>query len=290
MNDRAKTEQEKRQALEKALESIETSIGQMSASNELLPHLKQQQAQLSEQLQRLSATTVGTGEYARTQESIAKILNDIVTTVSSMSPAMTSMQATMRDLAVMYQATLEVADHPVQLSERSAQSISGGLSKQLMMSLSSEISPSVEKAYAQVQHEIKRHYERAVAELEREREKMAKETERRSRLLDEEKALLERKESLSQQSQRFTLWSITAVVAATMGLVAIGALGHGLLTLVGVDVGIRQMWERTWDASTWYGGVGWFLLSVGVVSVVIGSAGFAGAKMWEAIDSDEGHR
>ena len=158
-----------------AMNVLESRISSIAASEKELNTLSEQQQKLDKQLKTLAQTTVGTREYDQAQKAVAETISSLVIMLADMGPAMRSIQKTLGDLAKMYRATLEVAKHPVRLSDESATSVSRGLTRQLTTSLSSDIRPAVDESFRRVQADIDSAVDAAVSRLEKERALLAKE-------------------------------------------------------------------------------------------------------------------
>ena len=279
MQDRHTKDATKTVAALKAVEELEKQIQSIGASGQELQTLSAQQRQLDKQLQRLAQTTVGTKEYDAAQKAVAETISSLVQMLSDMGPAMRGIQKTLHDLAAMYKATLEVAKHPVRLSDKSAQSVSQGLTRQLSTSLSSEVKPVVETSFKRVETSIERSVNEAVARLEEERARLAKELEKVSAERKELAEAIEKDTERINNTKRFALWSVLAALLASVGFVTIGGLGVGVMTFLGIPDGLGTIWGHVAGAETWYGTIGWLIVTMTVMGLIVSPMVYLAAKL-----------
>lgn len=273
------TDAEKTDAVLKAMDELERRISSVAASEKELSKLSKQQTLLDEQLKRLAQTTVGTKEYDKAQKAVAETITSLVNMLTDMGPAMRNIQMTLGDLAAMYRATLEVSKHPVRLSDESASSVSRGLAKQLMTSLSSDLKPVVNESFRRVKTNIDRTVNAAVSRLEDERAQLAKELEKvsaeRLRLAE----AIEKDTVRIDNTKRFALWSVLAVLLASVGFTAIGGLGVGVMKFLGIPDGLGALWGHVVHAETWYSTIGWLIVTMIVMGLIVGPMVYLAEKL-----------
>ena len=269
---------EKIAAALKAIDELESRISSIAASEKELYTLSEQQQKLKKQLKSLAQTTVGTKEYDQAQKAVAQTISSLISMLADMGPAMRNIQKTLGDLAVMYRATLEVAKHPVKLSNESALSVSRGLTRQLTTSLSSDIRPVVNESFRRVQDDIDGTVNAAVSRLKKERALLAKELEKVSAERQELADLIEKDIKRIDNTKRFALWSVLAALLASVGFVAIGGLGVGVMTFLGIPDGLGTLWSHVAGAETWYGVIGWLIVTITVMGLIVSPMVYLAAK------------
>lgn len=270
---------EKMAAALKAINELESRISNIAASEKELNTLSEQQQKLDKQLKKLAQTTVGTKEYDQAQKAVAATISSLIIMLADMGPAMRNIQKTLIDLAKMYRVTLEVAKHPVRLSDESAESVSRGLTSQLTTSLSSDIRPVVNESFRRVQDDIDNTVNAAVSQLEKERALLAKELEKVSAERQELAELIEKDTERIDNTKRFALWSVLAALLASVGFVAIGGLGVGVMTFLGIPDGLGTLWSQVAGAETWYGTIGWLIVTMTVMGLIVSPMVYLAAKL-----------
>lgn len=269
MEDQRLKDSSKVAAAIKAMDELESRISSIAASETELNTLSEQQKKLDKQLKKLAQTTVGTKEYDKAQKAVAETISSLVNMLTDMGPAMRNIQKTLSDLAVMYRATLEISKHPVRLSDESAASVSRSLTRQLTTSLSSDIRPVVNEAFRRVQTDIDNTINAAVSRLEKERARLAKELEKVSAERQELAELIEKDTERIDNTKRFALWSVLTALCASVGFVAIGGLGVGVMTFLGIPDGLGELWGHVASAETWYATVGWLIVTMTVMGLIV---------------------
>lgn len=270
---------EKMSAALKAMDELESKISSIATSEKELNTLSEQQSRLDAQLKTLAQTTVGTKEYDQAQKAVAKTISSLIIMLADMGPAMRNIQKTLGDLAAMYQATLEVAKHPVRLSNESAESVSRGLTRQLTTSLSSELRPLVNESFERVQEDLDSSVDAAISRLEKERARLAKELERVSAERKKLAQAIAKDTERIDNTKRFALWSVLAALLAGVGFVTIGGLGVGVMTFLGIPDGVGALWGRVADAETWYGTMGWLIVTMTVMGLIVSPMVYLAAKL-----------
>ncbi|WP_018022955.1 hypothetical protein [Corynebacterium doosanense] len=277
-DDRVSQKQKLSSAME-AAEQLAERVTEVEVSVVGLTHLSEQQQQLAERLRQLSQTTVGTEEYDTAQRAVAETISSLVTMISSMGPALRSVQGTLADLALMYKATLEVAEHPVKLSAASTKNVSQGLSKQISMSLKSELGPLVNQSFARVQESIDGTVNRAVERLQRERALLTKELGKVSQERQKIEESIRKDTDRINNTKRFALWTVLAALLVGAGFVAIGSLGVGAMNFLGIPDGLGTLWSNVASAETWYSTVGWLVVTLAVMGLIVSPMAYVAAKV-----------
>ena len=263
----------------KAIDELESAIPSIAASEKELNTLSEQQQKLDKQLKSLAQTTVGTKEYDQAQKAVAQTISSLISMLADMGPAMRNIQKTLGDLAVMYRATLEVSKHPVWLSDESATIVSRGLTRQLTTSLSSELRPLVNESFKRVQADIDGTVNAAVSRLEKECARLTKELEKVSAERQELAEAIAKDTERIDNTKRFALWAVLAALLASVGFVTIGGLGVGVMTFLGIPDGLRALWGRVAGAETWYGTIGWLIVTITVMGLIVSPMVYLAAKL-----------
>ncbi|APT81877.1 hypothetical protein CAMM_02715 [Corynebacterium ammoniagenes DSM 20306] len=263
----------------KAVSELETKIQSIAASEKELLRLSGQQQKLGEQLKSLAQTTVGTKEYDQAQRAVAETISSLVNMLTDMAPSMKSIQKTLGDLAAMYRATLEVAKHPVKLSDESAKSVSRGLTRQLTTSLSSDLRPLVNESFKSVQDSLDSTVNAAVNRLERERARLSKELEKVTTERQKLAEAIQKDTERMENTKRFALWVIIAALLVGAGLTAIGALGVGVMQFLGLPDGVGTLWGHVTAAETWYSTVGWLAVTLGTIGLIVSPMVYVASKL-----------
>lgn len=279
-----KTAVEKQKELAQTLANIEQQIENLGISEKELQHLQQQQTTLNEQLRQLSQTTVGTSEYQQAQKAAAETIEAIISMLTNMGPAMGQIQQTLLELSRMYRATLEVANHPVQLSKNAAESVSSGLSRQLTRTLTTEIRPVVSAAFEQVKADVESESDKAVERLAAERKRHEQQLEEMRKLHEQQAALVEKIEKQTARSRDFALWVLTGCITGFTAVAVLGFFGHGLLSVLGIPAGMSWLWAQVFGASSWYAGLGWFIVALVSLGAVLWALFELVVRLWQAVD------
>lgn len=275
---RAKDSEKMASALE-AMDELESRISSIATSEKELQTLSEQQQKLDAQLKTLAQTTVGTKEYDQAQKAVAATISSLVGMLTDIGPALNNIRTTLLDLAAMYRATIEVSKHPVKLSDESAKSVSRGLTRQLTTSLSSGIRPVVDESFRHVQADIDGTVNAAVSRLEEERSRLSKELEKVTTERERLTEAIQRDTERMGNTKRFALWSVLAALVTGIGFVAIGGLGVGVMTFLGLPDGLRALWGQVAGAATWYGTIGWLIVTMTVIGLIISPMVYLAVKL-----------
>ena len=184
----------------------------------------------------------------------------------------------------MYRATLEVANHPVQLSKNAAESVSSGLSRQLTRTLTTEIRPVVSAAFEQVKDDVQNASDRAAERLEAERKRHEQQLQQMRELHQEQAALVEKIEKQTARSRDFALWVLTGCITGFTAVAVLGFFGHGLLSVLGIPAGMSWLWAQVFGASSWYAGLGWFIVALVSLGAVLWALFELVVRLWGAVD------
>ena len=279
MQDQRAKDSVKMAAALKAMDGLESKISSIAVSEKELNTLSEQQQKLDKQLKKLAQTTVGTKEYDQAQKAVAATISSLIIMLADTGPAMRNIQKTLLDLAKMYRATIEVAKHPVKLSNESAESVSRGLTSQLTTSLSSDIRPVVNEAFRQVQTDLDRTVNAAVSRLVAERALLAIELQKVSAERQKLAEAIQKDIERIDNTKRFALWSVLAALLASVGFVAIGGLGVGVMTFLGLPDGLNTLWGHVVDAETWYSTIGWLTVTMTVIGLIVGPMFYLALKL-----------
>lgn len=279
-----KSTAEKQKELAQTLADIEQQIENLGISEKELKRLETQQKQLKEQLRQLAQATVGTAEYNAAQQAAAETIEAIISMLTNMGPAMGQIQQTLLELSRMYRATLEVANHPVQLSKNAAESVSSGLSRQLTRTLTTEIRPVVSAAFEQVKADVESESDKAVERLAAERKRHEQQLEEMRDLHQEQAALVEKIEKQTARSRDFALWVLTGCITGFTAVAVLGFFGHGLLSVLGIPAGMSWLWAQVFGASSWYAGLGWFIVALVSLGAVLWALFELVVRLWGAVD------
>ena len=76
------------------------------------------------------------------------------------------------------------------------------------------------------------------------------------------------------------------ILVACVGFVAIGGLGVGVMTFLGIPDGLGALWSRVAGAETWYGTVGWLIVTMTVIGLIVGPMVYLAEKVIEIGDDD----
>ncbi|WP_022863704.1 hypothetical protein [Corynebacterium massiliense] len=76
------------------------------------------------------------------------------------------------------------------------------------------------------------------------------------------------------------------ILVACVGFVAIGGLGVGVMTFLGIPDGLGALWSHVAGAETWYGTVGWLIVIMTVIGLIVGPMVYLAEKVIEIGDDD----
>lgn len=263
----------------KAMDDLESRISSIATSEAELKTLSEQQSKLDAQLKTLAQTTVGTKEYDQAQKAVAETISSLIGMLTDMGPALNSIRTTLGDLAVMYRATLEVSKHPVRLSDESAESVSHGLARQLTRTLTTEIRPVVDESFRRVQTDLDSLIDAGVSRMEKERARLSRELEKVTAEREKLAEAIQRDTERMDNTKQFALWSVLAALVASVGFVAIGGLGVGVMTFLGLPDGLKALWGQVADAATWYGTLGWLIVTMTIMGLIISPMVYLAGKV-----------
>ena len=148
-------------------------------------------------------------------------------------------------------------------------------------SLTSSLEPLVEVAVSEAMSKESESLHKAAEASKKARSALLQEKESNEKLL--EKIRAERKkynDDMEKSNRNFikacqsASWIAASVLVVATALVAVGALGKGLLTMFGMPEGISVLWGHVQEAEGIAPTLGWLLLTLIVIGFVIGLMGW----------------
>ena len=168
--------------------------------------------------------------------------------------------------------------------ENAAESVSSGLSRQLTSSLNKEIRPVVNAAFDRVKTDVESAADKAVERLAAERRRHSEQLEEMRKLHQEQAALVEKIEKQTARSRDFALWVLTGCITGFTAVAVLGFFGHGLLSVLGIPAGMGWLWGQVFGASSWYAGLGWFIVALVSLGAVLWALFALVVRLWQAVD------
>lgn len=187
----------------------------------------------------------------------------------------------MSRLTRMQQLVLKAAESPIHLDKDSSQAVAQSLNAQMTSSLTSSLEPLVEVAVSEAMSKESESLHKAAEASKKARSALLQEKESNEKLL--EKIRAERKkynDDMEKSNRNFikacqsASWIAASVLVVATALVAVGALGKGLLTMFGMPEGISALWGHVQEAEGIAPTLGWLLLTLIVIGFVIGLMGW----------------
>ncbi|MDK8455909.1 hypothetical protein QP958_10965 [Corynebacterium marquesiae] len=182
----------------------------------------------------------------------------------------------MSQLAETQRLVLEAAESPIHLDKASSQAVAQSLNAQMTSSLTSSLEPLVETAVSGAMSKESESLHKAAQESEKARSALLQEKKANEKLLEEIRE--ERKQyndDMEKSNTRFiktcmsVSWIAASALVAAIALFAVGALGEGLLTMLGIPDGVSALWGHVQEADGTAPTLGWLALTLTVIAVLI---------------------
>ena len=187
----------------------------------------------------------------------------------------------MSRLTRMQQLVLKAAESPIHLDKDSSQAVAQSLNAQMTSSLTSSLEPLVEVAVSEAMSKESESLREAAKASKKARNALLQEKEANEKLLEEIRA--ERKQyndDMEKSNTNFikacqsASWIAASVLVVAIALVAVGALGKGLLSMLGIPDGVSALWGHVQEASGIGPTLGWLALTLLVIGLVVGLMGW----------------
>ena len=182
----------------------------------------------------------------------------------------------MSRLTRMQQLVLKAAESPIHLDKDSSQAVAQSLNAQMTSSLTSSLEPLVEVAVSEAMSKESESLHKAAEASKKARSTLLQEKESNEKLLEEIRA--ERKkynDDMEKSNTNFikacmsASWIAASVLFVAIALVAVGALGNGLLSMLGIPDGVSALWGHVQEANGIGPTLGWLALTLIVIGVLI---------------------
>lgn len=151
-------------------------------------------------------------------------------------------------------------------------------------SLNKEIRPVVNAAFDRVKTDVESAADKAVERLAAERRRHSEQLEEMRKLHQEQAALVEKIEKQTARSRDFALWVLTGCITGFTAVAVLGFFGHGLLSVLGIPAGMGWLWGQVFGASSWYAGLGWFIVALVSLGAVLWALFALVVRLWQAVD------
>ncbi|KXI16681.1 hypothetical protein HMPREF3227_01869 [Corynebacterium sp. CMW7794] len=145
--------------------------------------------------------------------------------------------------------------------------------------MSSGIRPVVNESFERVQTDLDSTVNAAVSRLEKESARLSRELEKVSAERQKLAEAIQKDTDRIDNTKRFALWSVLAALMASVGFVAIGGLGVGVMTYLGFPDGLGALWGHVADAETWYSTIGWLTVTMTVIGLIVGPMFYLALKL-----------
>ena len=187
----------------------------------------------------------------------------------------------MSRLTRMQRLVLKAAESPIHLDKDSSQAVAQSLNAQMTSSLTSSLEPLVEVAVSEAMSKESESLREAAKASKKARNALLQEKEANEKLLEEIRA--ERKQyndDMEKSNTNFikacqsASWIAASVLVVAIALVAVGALGKGLLSMLGIPDGVSALWGHVQEASGIGPTLGWLALTLLVIGLVVGLMGW----------------
>jgi len=182
----------------------------------------------------------------------------------------------MSRLTRMQRLVLKAAESPIHLDKDSSQAVAQSLNAQMTSSLTSSLEPLVEVAVSEAMSKESESLHKAAEASKKARSALLQEKESNEKLLEEIRA--ERKQyndDMEKSNTNFikacqsASWIAASVLVVAIALVAVGALGKGLLSMLGIPEGMGALWSHVQEANGIGPTLGWLVLTLITIGILI---------------------
>lgn len=182
----------------------------------------------------------------------------------------------MSQLVKLQREVIRAAQSPIQLDRSSSQAVAQSLNNQMTASLTTDLEPLVAVAVSEAMSKESESLHKAAKASDKARNALLQEKEANEKLLEDIRA--ERKkynEDMAASNRHFikacqsAAWIAASVLFVAIALVAVGALGKGLLSMLGIPDGVSALWGHVQEAEGVAPTLGWLALTLIVIGVLI---------------------
>ena len=226
---------------------------------------------------------VSSSQFQETMVDVDRMITGLIRNIEMLPNGMAGVKGLlieisqqMAQLAGLQRQVIKAAEKPIQLDKASSQAVAQSLNAQMTSSLTSSLEPLVATAVSEAMSKESESLHKAAQASEKARKALLQEKKANEKLLEEIRE--ERKQyndDMEKSNARFiktcmsVSWIAASVLVAAIALFAVGALGEGLLTMLGIPDGVSALWDHVQEADGTAPTLGWLALTLIVIAVLI---------------------
>ena len=226
---------------------------------------------------------VSSSHFQETMMGVQQMITGLIKNIEALPSGMDGVKGTllelnqqMSQLVKLQREVIRAAQSPIQLDRSSSQAVAQSLNNQMTASLTTDLEPLVAVAVSEAMSKESESLHKAAKASDKARNALLQEKETNEKLLEEIRA--ERKkynEDMAASNRHFikaclsASWIAASVLFVAIALVAVGALGKGLLTMLGIPEGVGVLWSHVQEANGIGPTLGWLALTLIVLGVLI---------------------
>lgn len=243
---------------------------------------------LDTQLNVLKNTTVGTEEYnAAVKQTVAVITKvaeaaaQLPVAIQNQKQSLTSGAAeiakSLTSLGTLVQAVLEASEGPMSLSDSAVERLTDCIEKRLKPMVDQRLKTTMNQSFSRYEDSFQSMIDDGVERLAQERERLDVSIQEAAKTAD---LIDKRLKAGAVNVAGLLLFAATLCLAV---VVVFGVFGM-TISVFGLDLALPEIWQRTHDAESWKGHLGWGLLGVAVLAGLFGAIWFVAKWIWEHTD------
>ena len=226
---------------------------------------------------------VSSSHFQVTMMGVQQMITGLIRNIEALPSGMDGVKGTllelnqqMSQLVKLQREVIRAAQSPIQLDRSSSQAVAQSLNNQMTASLTTDLEPLVAVAVSEAMSKESESLHKAAKASDKARNALLQEKEANEKLLEDIRA--ERKkynEDMAASNRHFikacqsAAWIAASVLFVAIALVAVGALGKGLLSMLGIPDGVSALWGHVQEADGIGPTLGWLALTLIVIGVLI---------------------
>lgn len=263
------------------LKVLSRSVGELNNSpaaslvenhEQTLTNLNSWLTDLDGQVVVLKNTTVGTAEYDQAVKKVVGLMTQVAETAAQLPVTIQNQKASLESgaadivksvtsMGTLLQTVVELVEGPLSLSDDAVERLGDCIEKRLTPMVNKKLETTMNQSFSRYEDSFQRMIDDGVERLAAERELLDASTRKAAETADRIDKRLK---------ARITGVASLLLFAAALCLAVVIVSGvFGLaVSIFGLDLALPEIWQRTHDADSWQGHLGWGTLGVAVLAGV----------------------
>lgn len=243
---------------------------------------------LDGQLKVLKNTTVGTEEYNEAVKQTVAVMTKVAEAAAQLPVAIQNQKQSLTNgaadiaesltsLGTLVQAVLEASEGPMSLSDSAVESLTDCIERRLTPMVDQRLETTMNQSFSRYEDSFQSMIDDGIERLALERERLDASTREAAKTADR---IDKRLKAGAVNVAGLLMFAATLCLAV---VVVSGVFGM-TVSVFGLDLALPELWQRTHDADSWKGHLGWGALGVAVLAGLCGAIWFVAQWIWEHTD------